>query len=59
MLRPEVRDLWMYIGGWGWVTQLLMGGESLRAVMASGISKAAGVLVGEVGSWGGCLKGLV
>ena len=36
-----------------------MGGESLRAVMASGISKAAGVLVGEVGSWGGCLKGLV
>lgn len=59
MLGPEVRDLCTYIGGWGWVTGLLMGGESLRAVMASGISKAAGVLVGEVGSWGGCLKGLV
>ena len=46
MLGPEVRDLCTYIGGWGWVTGLLMGGESLRAVMASGISKAAGALVG-------------
>ena len=45
MLGPEVRDLWTYIGGWGWVTGLLMGEESLQAVMGSRISKAAGVLV--------------
>lgn len=59
MLGPEVRDLWTYIGGQGWVTGLLMGGESLWAIVTSGISKAASVLVGEVGSWGGWLKGLV
>ena len=59
VLGPEVRDLWTYTGGWGWVTGLLMGEESLQAVMGSRISKAAGVLVGEVESWGGCLKGLV
>lgn len=51
--------MWTYIVGQGTGLGLLMGGESLWAIRdIKGFLRQLIVLVGEVGSWGGWLKGL-